>query len=304
MAFLSTIKIPKPIKTFAMYFRVLWFRMDADRVTMVAGHLAYVSLLSLVPLIAVVFALFSVFPMFADVSVQLKNFVFENFVPAAGDVIQMYLEQFVANSNKMTAVGICGLIVTALLLIHSIDNALNHIWRTAKKRSTMYSFAVYWMILTLGPILAGGSMAISSIVFSQNWLGNDFNTFYEQALRVFPLILSFATFWLVYSIVPNVKVPAKDAAIGALVAALLFELGKKVFSLYVVMFPSYQLIYGVLAVIPILFVWIYVSWCIVLFGAEVTVSLHEHRMLRQRIKVVDERRSGAKKEEDKEQTEP
>jgi membrane protein len=283
MTFLLKLNLPRPIKMVVAYFYVLWQRMDQDRITMVAGHLAYVSLLSLVPLVTVIFALFAAFPMFSEVSEQLKGFIFQNFMPATGDTIQMYLEQFVANSNKMTAVGICGLIVTALLLIGSIDNALNHIWRTEKQRPKIYSFAVYWMVLTLGPILAGGSMAISSIVLSQSWLGNDFNTLFERLLRLFPLLLSFATFWLVYSIVPNVRVPAKDAAVGALVAALLFELGKKVFSLYVVMFPSYQLIYGVLAVIPILFVWIYFSWCIVLFGAEVTASFQQHRGLRQEI---------------------
>lgn len=280
---LSKIKLTPSTAKILSYFELLWQRIDRDRLTMVAGHLAYVSLLSLVPMITVIFSLFAAFPVFSDVSIQLKHFIFTNFVPAAGDTIQQYLEEFVANSNKMTAIGICGLIVTALLLISSIDNALNKIWETEKKRPVIYSFAVYWMVLTLGPILAGGSMAISSILLSQNWLGSSFNSYLEQALRVFPFILSFITFWLVYSIVPNVRVRAKDAATGAFVAALLFELGKKVFSLYVVMFPSYQLIYGVLAVIPILFVWIYVSWCIVLFGAEVTVSLRHYREMRQEV---------------------
>lgn len=98
--------------------------------TTLAGNLAYVSLLSLVPLVAVVFALFAAFPMFSDVSIQLRHFIFANFLPATGDVIQRYIEQFVANSNKMTAVGACGLIVTALLLMYSIDSALNTIWRS------------------------------------------------------------------------------------------------------------------------------------------------------------------------------
>lgn len=100
--------------------------------TTLAGNLAYVSLLSLVPLVAVIFALFSAFPMFADVSMQLRHFVFANFIPATGDVIQNYIEQFVANSSKMTAMGACGLIVTALLLMYSIDSALNTIWRSKK----------------------------------------------------------------------------------------------------------------------------------------------------------------------------
>ena len=120
--------------------------------TTLAGNLAYVSLLSLVPLVAVVFALFASFPMFSDVSIQLRHFIFANFLPATGDVIQRYIEQFVANSNKMTAVGACGLIVTALLLMYSIDSALNTIWRSKRARPKIYSFAVYWMILTQGPV--------------------------------------------------------------------------------------------------------------------------------------------------------
>lgn len=95
--------------------------------------------------------------MFSDVSIQLRHFIFANFMPATGDVIQRYIEQFVANSNKMTAVGACGLIVTALLLMYAIDSALNTIWRSKRTRPKVYSFAVYWMILTLGPLLAGAS---------------------------------------------------------------------------------------------------------------------------------------------------
>ena len=107
------------------WLKLLWQRIDEDNMTTLAGNLAYVSLLSLVPLVAVVFALFAAFPMFSDVSIQLRHFIFANFLPATGDVIQRYIEQFVANSNKMTAVGACGLIVTALLLMYSIDSALN-----------------------------------------------------------------------------------------------------------------------------------------------------------------------------------
>ncbi len=132
------------------WLKLLWQRIDEDNMTTLAGNLAYVSLLSLVPLVAVVFALFAAFPMFSDVSIQLRHFIFANFLPATGDVIQRYIEQFVANSNKMTAVGACGLIVTALLLMYSIDSALNTIWRSKRARPKIYSFAVYWMILTLG----------------------------------------------------------------------------------------------------------------------------------------------------------
>lgn len=281
MPHLFHVRGPKKLKPVLAYAQLLWVRANRDRLQMMAGNLAYVSLLSLVPLITVVFALFAAFPMFSEVSIQLKAFIFTNLVPAASETIQQYLEQFVANSNKMTAIGTCGLIVTALLLISSVDSGLNAIWRSERQRPVVYSFAVYWMVLTLGPLLVGASMAISSYFISLNLLDvSGLSSFGDRILRIFPLILSFVSFWLIYSIVPTVSVLAKDAAVGAIVSALLFELGKKGFGLYVTMFPSYQLIYGVLAVIPILFVWVYLSWCIVLLGAEVTVTLGDYRKLR------------------------
>jgi len=283
MSFFLRKKLSSAINPRVTLGRLLFQRVDNDGLTMLAGHLAYVSLLSLVPLITVVFALFAAFPMFSDISVQLKSFIFSNFMPAAGNVIQSYLEQFVANSNKMTAVGTCGLIVTALLLISSVDSVLNTIWRSKNKRPIVFSFAVYWMVLTLGPLLVGASMAISSYLLSLNWLAQTgVNSLLDHVLRIFPLILSWVSFWLLYCIVPTVRVPPKDALIGALVAGVLFELGKKGFALYITMFPSYQLIYGVLAVIPILFLWGYWSWCIVLLGAEITVTLGEYRDYRRR----------------------
>ncbi|MDZ7276810.1 virulence factor BrkB family protein [Pantoea eucrina] len=267
---------------FFLWVKLLWRRIDEDSMTTQAGNLAYVSLLALVPLIAVVFALFAAFPVFSDISVQLKHFIFSNFMPAAGDVIQRYLDQFVRNVNKMTAVGAVGLIATALLLMHSVDSALNTIWRSNNHRPMVYSFAVYWMILTLGPLLAGASLAISSYLLSLRWMNvSGMTSVIDQVLRIFPLLLSVLSFWLLYSIVPTRRVPARDALIGAIVAGLLFELGKKAFALYVTMFPSYQLIYGVLAVIPILFLWVYWTWCIVLLGAEITVTLDDYRQLKQ-----------------------
>lgn len=270
------------LRAFWAWMKLLWQRIDDDGMTMLAGHLAYVSLLSLVPLIAVVFALFAAFPMFSDASIQLKNFVFNNFVPAAGATIQNYLEQFVANVSKMTAVGVGGLVFTALLLMYSIDSALNTIWRSKRKRPLVYSFAVYWMILTLGPLLAGASLAISSYLLSLHWATvSGVSMLVDVGLRIFPLVLSCLSFWLLYSIVPTTQVAGRDALVGAVVAGVLFELGKKGFALYVTMFPSYQLIYGVLAVIPILFLWVYWTWCIVLLGAEITATLGDYRQLKQ-----------------------
>lgn len=268
------------IKPAVTWGKLLYQRIDQDNMMTLAGNLAYVSLLSLVPLVAVIFALFAVFPVFADISVQLRQFIFTNFMPATGDVIEHYIDQFIANASRMTAVGAAGLVVTSLLLMYAIDSALNTIWRSTRVRPRLYSFALYWMILTLGPLLVGTSVAISSYLLSQRW-ASELNSLMDDVLRIFPLLLSWLSFWLLYSLVPTVRVPPKDAVIGAIIAAVLFELGKKVFTLYITMFPSYQLVYGFLAVIPLLFIWIYWTWCIVLLGAEITVTFGEYRQLKQ-----------------------
>ncbi|MCZ5783515.1 virulence factor BrkB family protein [Escherichia coli] len=262
------------------WLKLLWQRIDEDNMTTLAGNLAYVSLLSLVPLVAVVFALFAAFPCFPTSAFSYVTLFLPTFCLLLAMLFSGISRQFVASSNKMTAVGACGLIVTALLLMYSIDSALNTIWRSKRARPKIYSFAVYWMILTLGPLLAGASLAISSYLLSLRW-ASDLNTVIDNVLRIFPLLLSWISFWLLYSIVPTIRVPNRDAIVGAFVAALLFEAGKKGFALYITMFPSYQLIYGVLAVIPILFVWVYWTWCIVLLGAEITVTLGEYRKLKQ-----------------------
>lgn len=257
---------------------LLLARSNENRLTVTAGYLAYVTLLSLVPLVTVVFSVFTAFPVFVGVTDKVKHFIFRNFVPATGDVVQTYLDEFVSNSSKMSAVGIIALVVVALLLISAVDKTLNHIWRSQRRRPAVVSFAIYWMILTLGPLLAGASLVTSSYLLSLKLLTDTgINGVLDNLLLLFPFVLSSLAFWLLYSVVPTERVPTLHALSGALIAALLFEISKKVFTLYITFFPSYQVIYGALAVIPILFVWVYLSWCIVLFGAEVTATLGEWR---------------------------
>lgn len=251
-------------------------RISHDRLTVTAGSMAYVTLLSLVPLLTVVLSALSAFPVFAGLGELLQNFVIENFVPAAGEVVKQYLNEFVANAGKMTAVGVAALFVVALMLISSIDKSLNYIFRAHAKRRLVISFSIYWMVLTLGPILVGSSIAVSSYLGSLNLLNSEaVHGLFQQTLRGLPVIMSSSAFLGLYLLVPNIKVRFHHALTGAIIASMLFELSKKGFALYISNFPSYQVIYGALAVIPILFVWVYLCWCIVLLGAEITASLRE-----------------------------
>ena len=271
----------KTFQQITLFLKMLWAKINQDQLTTSSASLAYTTILALVPLITVIFSLLSAFPMFDEISLSLKQLIYSNLVPTASDTIQNYLEQFIANTKKMTVVGIVGLIVTSLLLINSINSALNHIWRTKRKRSFMYNLTMYWTILTLGPILAGSSVAVSSYIFSLNWLSTGATG--NIMLSSLPFIISVVGFWLLYSIIPTESVPFKESFIGAIVAAILFEIGKRAFAFYVSSFPTYQLIYGVVSSIPIMLVWIYCSWCIVLFGAEFAATLTEFNRTKKRI---------------------
>ncbi|WP_077455751.1 virulence factor BrkB family protein [Salinivibrio sp. IB872] len=261
--------------------RHLWQRMGEDRLTVSAGYMAYVTLLSLVPLVTVVLSAFSSFPGFSQVGETLQQFVIKNFVPAAGEIVARYLNEFVANAGKMTAVGVSFLFVVAIMLISAIDKSLNHTFKIKTKRPMMIAFSIYWMVLTLGPILIGTSIALSSYLTSLSLLRSGVaSDLLTTLLRGLPFVLTTLTFMGLYTLVPNTRVRLRHALVGAAAASILFELSKKVFALYVTHFPSYQLIYGALAVVPILFVWVYFSWCIVLFGAQVTATLHESTLWR------------------------
>jgi len=251
-------------------------RIQKEQIHVVAGFLAYVSLMSLVPLVVVMFSMMTAFPIFSDVQQIIESFVYSNFVPTAGDIVQQYITGFVDNASKMSAVAISFLFMLALLLISAIDKSLNRIWRVKNKRRLVTAFSMYWMVLTLGPVLVGSGIAVSSYLVSLVSFGEyDVIGTVNIFVRLLPMLTSVAAFVLLYTLVPNKEVPIKFALLGAVLAAFLFEFAKKAFVIYVTEIPSYQAIYGALAIIPILFLWIYLSWLIVLVGAVFTVSLQE-----------------------------
>lgn len=253
--------------------QAFWQRCRQDQLTVHAGYLAYVTLLSLVPMVAVVFAMFSAFPVFASIKDAVQRFVFNNFVPTSGEVIQQHIASFADNASQMTIWGIGFLVLTALLLIANIDKTLNRIWRISAKRKPVISFAIYWMVLTLGPILLGASIGLTSYLVTLAAYADQVTPgFSGLLLKALPMLISLVGFLMLYMLVPNTEVPFRAALVGALFSSIAFELCKKGFALYVSYFPSYELIYGALATIPILFVWVYTCWMIVLLGAEVTVT--------------------------------
>ena len=260
-------------KTFCTIF---WQRFNQNKLTQAAGYLTYSTMLAIVPLIMVVFSIFSAFPVFNEVTGALKAFIFTNFAPSASDMVGQYIDEFVNNSKKMSAVGIISLIVVALMLINSIDRTLNSIWQDTGTRPIFTSFAIYWLILTLGPLLVGVSIAASTYVKIMFESAASFS-FGLKLLSFVPFLSTWFIFTMIYMVVPNKKVSIKHSAAGALIAAVFFTLGKQAFAWYIVTFPSYQLIYGAMATLPIMLLWIQLSWTVVLLGAQLAAVLAEVR---------------------------
>ncbi|MDO4698056.1 MAG: virulence factor BrkB family protein [Pasteurellaceae bacterium] len=262
------------------FFKLLFYRFKQNKLGIYSGYLTYSTMLAIVPLIMVVFSVFTLLPMFDEATAQLKEYVYDNFAPNAGEMVQQYIELFVDNSKKMGIVSIFGLVVVAVMLISSIDNALNEIWHNTKTRSVVLSFGIYLAVLILGPIMAGASIAISSYIFSLEMFDVEgIFSFKHHLLKLMPFLLTWLMFSLIYTVVPNTKVKWKHSAIGALIAGLFFTLGKSIFIWYITTFPSYQAIYGVLATIPIMIVWIHLSWKVVLVGGQIASVLKDVELI-------------------------
>lgn len=251
-------------------------RCQRDQVGMISGYLAYISLLSLVPLVAVAFSVLNAFPMFSGLRLDIEAFVYANVVPSRGDELQTYINGFVENIGRMTTVGVLFLVVVALMLMHNIDKTLNKIWRVQKRPRLLISLSIYWMILTLGPILLGASIALTSYLVSLTHVADSYTPWLSTLLLTLaPYAVSFLAFFILYQLVPNTRVRYRYAFYGAMFSSVVFEMLKNAFALYIQHFPSYQAIYGALALVPILFVWVYLCWVVVLLGAELTALLQE-----------------------------
>lgn len=266
------------------FIRLFFYRFKQNKISVYSGHLTYSTMLAIVPLIMVAFSIFTLLPIFDEATIQLKQFAYDNFAPNASNMVQEYLDLFVENSKKMGIISILGLVFIAVLLISSIDEALNEIWHNTEKRSVVLSFIIYLCVLIFGPILAGASIAVSSYILSMEMFGKEgIFSFSTSLLKFMPFFLIWVMFTLTYVIVPNTKVSIKHASIGGLIAALFFTLGKQAFVWYITTFPSYQAIYGVLATIPIMIVWIHLSWQVVLLGGQVASVMKDIGMINQEL---------------------
>ena len=249
-----------------------------DDCTYIASALAFTTLLGVVPLMSVGLAIFATFPVFKGLAEPLQNFIFDNFVPSAGKIVQTYLQQFTSQVSKLSIPGIIFLVFTAILMMFTIEKAMNKIWRVSSSRHGAPAFLLYWAILSLAPVLLGLSLAASSYLFSQPLLlaNQDPSAF----LHYLPFILSLIGFIFLYTIVPNCPVKIRHAFVGGFFAALLFEGVKQAFAFYLSRYHVYELLYGAFASVPIFFIWVYLVWVTTLLGAEISYAFSVHHQRR------------------------
>ncbi len=261
------------------FIRYVYQQFFVRRCLQSAASLAYTTLLSLVPLIAVMFSFFGKLPVFKDISEIIQAFVFSNFVPSFGETVRDYLINFSIKASQLTTTGSIVLVIIALMLMSTINSALDNIWQINRRRHIVARFLVYWAILSLGPVLIGvGLYSTSYLLTLPLFEGGDTAMYKARFLALVPFYTSSIAFTLLYILVPNTRVNIRHALVGGVTAAILFELAKFTFGLYVKTVPTYTLIYGAVAVIPMFLIWIYVSWLIVLLGAQISYSLSVFRV--------------------------
>lgn len=249
--------------------RTLRERFGEDRLGLTAGSLTFTTLIALVPLVTVMLALFSAFPMFSSFQLALEKYFLQSLVPESiARPVLRALTQFASRSGQLGVAGLLVLVATALALLLTIDRTLNGIWRVPRPRSIAQRVLVYWAALTLGPLALGFSLSMTSYALSAS----------RGVVGVLPgpvnALLGSADFMLLaaamaglFHYVPNTQVRWRHAWAGAVFVALAFELAKQGLAWYLQSVPTYSVIYGAFATVPILLLWIYLGWVIVLLGA-------------------------------------
>ena len=250
-------------------------RAKAERLPQVAASLAFTTLLSIVPVLAASFALFTRVPAFKKIKDALQEFFLSRLLPAdIAQTVLRYLDQFASNAKGLTWMGSLVLLVSAVAMLLTVENALNQMWRVKRRRPFLKRVGMYLAMLAVGPLAVGLSLWASSYVLavSLGQLG-PLPRSLAFAIDLAPLALGVAAMSSLFYWVPNTQVLPRDAIAGGAMASVAFELGKRGFALYLVKVPTYKALYGALAVLPMFLLWVYFSWLVTLLAAMVTANM-------------------------------
>lgn len=275
-------KLKSCFHTVRDFINFLIIRGKNDTILRVASSLSYTSLIALVPVLAIALAVFSAFPVFADVRQQIQDMFIQNLMPDAGQDLNMYFNDFINATAKLTTIGVVGIALTAVLLLSTIENSFNFIFKVSTPRRWTTKITLYWTVITLGPLLLGTGLSLRGMVAfhkifaampeAQIWIG-----------KILPSVITCLLLIGVYVFIPNKKVSVSSAFVGAVTAMILFLILRQGFALFMLKNNTYKTLYGAIAAVPLTLVWMYLYWAVVIFGAVVTASLDEYRALKKQV---------------------
>jgi membrane protein len=254
-------------------------RAREQRLAQVAASLAFATVLSVVPFLAVSFALFTRFPVFNRFEKAIEEYLLVSLLPTdISRTVLKYLGQFAANASGLTLVGALFVLVTAIAMLFTVENALNQIWEVKKSRPFFKRVGLYLLMLAAGPPVLGASLWATSYVLgaSMGLIGTVPPTL-KFVLNLGPVVLGMAALASAFYFVPNTKVRRRDAIAGGLIASIAFELGKRGFAAFLLKVPTYKAVYGAFAAFPVFLLWVYFSWLVTLTAALLTANLARTR---------------------------
>jgi len=238
-------------------------------ISLAASSLAYTTILSLIPFLAVSFSVFKIFGGLDRLYDSLEPIVFENLAEGADEQTLIMIRSFISkiHAGAVGMSGFVGLIVTSMMMLSSVEVTINRVWKIKNERSIYQRISSYWLIISLGPILGG------LVVGFATSLGEPFSKVLPSSVVLFPILVS--VFYMMYKLIPSCKVHWKAALISSLYTSLSWLLAKAAYSFYIKKVVTYNKIYGSLGAIPILLVWIYVAWMVVIAGAALSATLQK-----------------------------
>ena len=254
-------------------------RAQNDTILRVAASLSYTSLLAIVPLFLIMISIFSVFPVFADLREPLQTFATDLLPSTVILEVNQYIAELAVAAGKFTTVGVIGLAVTSILMLSTIENSLNFIFKVTRPRRFTTKLTLYWTVITLGHLLIGTAFSLSGYFYTLHELMPEEVATNQILISLLPSLMIFVMLVLVYVLVPNKKVSVRSAGVGALLAVVVFSFLRKMFTFFILKSATYQILYGALAIIPIFLVWMYLAWAVVILGAVMTAALDEFKTM-------------------------
>jgi membrane protein len=250
-------------------------RAREERLAQVAGSLTFTTVLSIVPFLAVSFALFTRFPVFRRFEEAIEQYLLKSMLPVdISRTVLKNLSQFAANANGLTLVGSLFVLVTAIAMLLTVENALNQIWEVKRSRPFLKRVGLYLLMLAVGPPALGASLwATSYMLGASTGLIGIMPPSVKFVLDLGPVVLGMVGLASMFYFVPNTRVRRRDAIAGGLIASIAFEFGKRGFAAYLLKVPTYKAVYGAFSAFPVFLLWVYFSWLVTLTAALITANL-------------------------------